>query len=623
MRIKSLGLGFSLLLLISFSPALLSPLSVAAQGDEKEKAQKEDEKRQELERKTLALLDEVATQALSLKLPENRSLVLAGAADLLWTHDEKRARSLFWDALNNLTSPIGPAEDDSTAKDSTSRDSKAKESTAKDSTTKRSTSDKAQSLNQYYATFQLRQEFLRKVAQRDPQLALDMLRATRLPPPAQPVPANYHLPDENDLEQEIANEASVRDPKRALQIARESLSKGFTFQLLGFLFNLNQKSPEAASEFAGDVIDKLQTANLATDVAAWWTAMGILRSARTPPDVPAENSAALGSNRLKLSDDQRRELVEIVANATLSVSANPNFLSAISEVMPDVEQFAPDRAAKIKMKLADVNRTRTSELRGGKYDALVSKGTPEELLRAAAGADDSERDALFQAAVMKAVAHGKANDLRELIRSEVEDQSQKNRLNDLLDAQQIGWDVYNGDTESLQKLLPSIRLKEKRAEAMAQMAMLFEKNGKHDEALKLLDEAQALVKVDLQSQTQSDALMNVLLACSLVDPARAFVAIEPIVDRVNDNLAKLLLLDRLIKSGFVKSDEIILQHPGLISLDFAIFKYGPGIVALAKADFNRTIAIADRLQRNELRIMARLLIVQALLHNNGQAVKSQ
>jgi hypothetical protein len=619
MRIKFHRLGFSLLLLISFSLAL--PWSVAAQGDEKEKAQKEDEKRQELERKTLAMLDEVATQALSLRLPENRSLVLANAADLLWTHDEKRARSLFWDALNNLTSTIGPAEDGSTLGDSTTKDSRTKESTAKDSTTKRSTNDKAQSLNQYFATFSARQEFLRKVARRDPQLALDMLRATRQPPPEQPASANYRLPNESDLEQEIANEAAARDPKRAVQIARESLSKGFTFQLLGVLFNLNQRSPEAASEFAGDVIDKLQTANLATDEAAWWTAIGLLRSARTPPDVPGENSAVLGWRRLKLSDDQRRELVEIVTDATLSASANSDLFSAVSLVMPDVEQFAPDRAVKIRMKLAE--RPLTKEQREfGQYDALVSKGTPEELLRAAGGANDSQRDALFQAAVMKAVMQGQADALRESIKSEVEDQSQRNRLNDLLDAQQIGWDVNHGDTESLQKLLPSIRLKEKRAEAMAQMAILLEKNGAHDEALKLLDEAQALVKVDLQSQTQSEALMAVLLAYSLIDPTRAFASIEPIVDRANDNIAKLMLLDKLIKSGLVKSGEIVLQQPGMISPDFAIFKYGQGIVALAKADFNRTKAMADRLQRNELRILARLLIAQALLHNNEKAVKN-
>jgi hypothetical protein len=616
-------LSLLVLLLICFSVTLLIASPTAAQTDDKEKAQKELERRQELERKTLALLDEIATQALSLKLPENRSLVLANVADLLWTHDEKRARSLFWDALNNLASPISQAEDDSTVRDSTSKDSKTNESTAKDSATRRFTKDEAQSLNQYFAMFQLRQEFLRKVAQRDPQLALDMLRATRLSPPAQPVPANYHLPNESDLEQEIANEAAARDPKRALQIARESLSKGFTFQLLGFLFRLNQQSPETAAEFAGDVIDKLQTADVGTDIAAWWTAIGLLRSARTPQDVPAENPAVPGSNRLKLSDDQRRELVEIVTNAILSASANPNFLSAISGVMPDVEQFAPDRAAKVKMKLAVVNRSLTIESRfGGKYDALVSKATPEELLRAAAGADDSQRDALFQAAVSKAVIQGKANDLREFIRSEVEEQSQRNRLNDLLDTDQMGWDVAHGDTESLQKLLPSIRLKEKRAEAMAQMAILLEKRGEHDEALKLLDEAQALVKVDFQSQTQSDALMMVLLACSLVDPPRAFAAIEPIVDRANDSVAKLVLLDKVVKSGVVKRGEIILQHPGVISLDFAIFKYGRGVVALANADFNRTKAAADRLQRNELRIMARLLIAQALLHSNEQNTKA-
>src|SRR6266404_471857 len=163
MRIKFPHLRFSLLLLFSF--ILLGPSAAWAQENEKDKAQKQIEKRQELERKTLAMLDEVANQALSLRLPENRSLVLAAAADLLWKHDEKRARNLFWDALNNLTLPNNPSTAD--AKDMT-KDATAKNSTAKDLTGKVSANEKAKDLNQYYAVFSLRQEFLRKVAQHDP-----------------------------------------------------------------------------------------------------------------------------------------------------------------------------------------------------------------------------------------------------------------------------------------------------------------------------------------------------------------------------------------------------------------------------------------------------------------------
>src|SRR5438309_2950976 len=80
MRIKFRQLNFSLLLL--FSLALFASSSGLAQEDQQAKTQKQTEKRQELERKTLAMLDEVATQALSLKLPENRSFVLTSAADL-------------------------------------------------------------------------------------------------------------------------------------------------------------------------------------------------------------------------------------------------------------------------------------------------------------------------------------------------------------------------------------------------------------------------------------------------------------------------------------------------------------------------------------------------------------
>jgi hypothetical protein len=315
--------------------------------------------------------------------------------------------------------------------------------------------------------------------------------------------------------------------------------------------------------------------------------------------------------------------VEIVTNAALSASANQNLLDGIAEVMPDVEQFAPDRAARIKAKLAQTKRTQgLGLLQWNDLNSLASKSTPEELIKAAARASGDMRREVYQAAVMKAVMKDKADALREFIKREVEDEGQRNSLNDLLDQQQLSWAVNHGNSEELQKLLPLIRLKEKRAEAMAEIAMLLEKKGEHDEALTLLDEAQTLIKVDLKSDSQSNALLAVMLAYSMVDPSRAFVMIEPIVDRANDNISKLLLLDKVIRSGFVKNGEIIMQTPGMISPDFAVLKYGKGLVALAKADFNRTKAIADRLQRNELRILARLLIVQALLHDNEKAANN-
>jgi hypothetical protein len=74
-----------------------------------------------------------------------------------------------------------------------------------------------------------------------------------------------------------------------------------------------------------------------------------------------------------------------------------------------------------------------------------------------------------------------------------------------------------------------------------------------------------------------------------------------------------MLLDRVVKSGAVRKNEILLEYPGIMPLDFLVFRYGKGVAALAKTDFNRTRALADRFERNELRLMAQLLIVKGLL----------
>lgn len=597
--------------LLSVSLLLLLSSSAAAQVGEQEKQEKEAERRQQLEHKTYVLVEEIASGGLSLKLPENRSFVLAAAADLLWEHDEPRARNLFWDALNtlNLMNTLS-------SKVNSKGDEENKSATL-------SAKEKEQILNQYLAVFGLRHELLSRVARRDPTLALDMLRSSRQLP-VDPSYASFRLPDDRELEQQIATEATARDPAKALQLARDSLAKGLSFQLLSLLDRLNQNNGKTATIFAGDIIDKLRGRNLATDSYGAHIAVYMINFSRTPREAPGAKLRQ-ETRPLKLEPEQRRELLDMVTNAALTESANPNLLFAIDYVMPEIQEFLPERVALLQKKLAAFNQTLNKEQKVAKeYDSIFSNGTPEDMLKLAGRAGDDQRESMQQQAIIMAVMRGRADSLRELVNTEIEDQSRRKNLLDALDAEEISLAANKGDADGLRKLLPKIRLKEARARALAEIAVVLEKKGNHDEALKLLDEAQTLIKTDLTSDTQSDALLALVTAYALVEPAKAFGIIERTIDRANDEIAKALLLDKIVSSGAIKKGEIRLQQSGMIPLDFAVFKYGKSVAALANVDFDRTKAAADRFERNELRLMVRLMLAQALLRSdNNQSLNEQ
>jgi len=605
MRFKStLSLISILLPLIIIAAA---PPRVAAQVDEKEKAEKELAKRQELEKKTLGLLDETIGAAWSLKLPENRSYVLTKAADLMWPHDEKRARGLFWEALNSLNLPTYQALDEAKAK--------GPNNSAKPAQTNGPTREQFQAVNQDYATVETRREFLRKVAQRDPQLALDMMRSTRQPPPSQ-TPGAVQAADDSDLEQEIGYAAAANDPKRALQTARESMARGLTFQILNLLNQVTQKDQDTGAQLAGEIIAKLDTENFNTSPYALYVAIQLLEWSRADGAVlTASLSANSSFARLKLDDGQKQDLVDMLTSAALNVTKSPNILQNIRFVMPEIEQYAPDRAAKLKVQLTEFNRTLPQTQRDwNNFNAMFENAPPEEMIKAANKVGEDQRAALFYQAAAKAVARGEGDRYRELINTQVESEDEKKAALDSLNTEQMYYDLSHGKTDDLNKLLPLIRAREQRAMAMTQLAIMLEKKGQHDEAVTMLDDARALVKVDLANEKESNALLAVMLGYSLVDPPKAFAMIEPIIDRTNEDVSKLVLLDKIAKSGAIKNGEIFINQPQ-IPIDFAMLQYSPGVAALGKADFDRTKALADRFQRNELRIVARLLLAQAILKN--------
>lgn len=585
----------SILALIAALALLGATPSFAQEPNDKQ--ERETKERQELEKKTLALLNEVASASWGLKAVENRSFVMAAVAELLWDSDQKRARTLYWDAMNSLNlSSVG--------RSSTENPSKA---------------DLQKLQQEFVIVFELRQSMLRKVARRDAQLALDMLRATRQVQ-FQKSDGGVQFLDDRELEQEIAAEVVARDPAQALQLARESLAKGFSYQLLNLLYLLNRKDREKATQFAGEIIAKLRSANLATDQRASTIATELVESSRNRSSRLVNSSAISGPTPLALTDEQKRELVDSLTNAALTVSANSSLLYEIRQLTAEIDQFFPERREALEKKLAAFNQTLNKEQReGNDFNTLIREGRAEDLVRKASSPEGEKHRAVWYGqAVLIAVGRGQTDLFREFISREIKDEGERTKALEFLDYQEVELAVYKKRADDLQKLLPKIRRKEQRARAMAELAIMLKEKGDDQAATSLLDEAATLIKTNMKDESQATALLALLGAYALVDPPKAFAMAERTIDQANDQLATLLLLDRVFKSGVLKKGEILLEQSAVLPIDFMVFKYRKSMLALAKADFGRTRALADRFDRNELRVMARLVLVMSLMQTTNQ-----
>jgi len=94
-----------------FAQGSTAPASTAQQSPDPQ----QQEEKAKLERKAAVLLEQVVTEAQSLKLPENRIRIQVAAADMLWERNQARARGLFSDAgaiLGQMTLDVDRADRD-------------------------------------------------------------------------------------------------------------------------------------------------------------------------------------------------------------------------------------------------------------------------------------------------------------------------------------------------------------------------------------------------------------------------------------------------------------------------------------------------------------------------------
>jgi hypothetical protein len=589
--------------------SLVSPRPAPAQSPQVDPAGGADAARKELEKNALGLLEDALAEAEGLKLVENRVRAQTVAAGLLWPRDEQAARAAFKAAADGVAALAGGLDPED---------------------------------QQFYsaaqAVAQMRGELLQAVAQRDPKLALDFLRATRQPhPEAFRGQGNWLLNQEQMLEANLAGQIAAEDPRQALSVAEETLARGVTTGLLGALSQLNAKDPASASKLAADIVRKLRTEDLRENGEASGVAFQILTMTRpADPSTPSNQQAlvafgngpvyggsvlacsncAAPGRGISIEPQARADLVEKVIAAATGAQPNRggsyNLFQALQALVPELEKSAPARAAALRQRASALERGFNPQGEVWKaYQELMQKGTVEAILEAAPKAPAEVREQLYNQAVWKAFNDGGDPERARQIIETLPNPQQRAQLRRGID-QQMQWRAaQQGNYAEALQLASRLPMVEERVSALVQIAGAASSRGDKQGALQVLAAARGLFEGQPRGQGQFSAWLQVAGAYAPLDAEASFTMAESAVAQLNELMDAAAVVNGFGQDSF-KDGELKLQ--GGYPWSDLIGQCAGTLAALAPSDFERASADAKAFRRADARALAELTLAQNLLN---------
>lgn len=570
--------------------------------------------RVEREQKAFVLLNRTIDDAASLKLPENRVYIFAAAADLLWTRDEKRARQLFRQAAGEIRAVIAQSEEDYNG------------------------------LPEDFSMMQsTRNQLLNQVADRDAELAIELLRQTRpaildqtlnLPAAKMQLYRNLYLQARNELEMEKQFGARIikQNPRRALEIARANLSKSVSYSDLNLINELKINDAEAASQFADEVVQKLATSDFsdannyndrnltAAFLTQFWS-----------PSNPASNNLAEQTKSLQINQTALRQLATKYANYFSSGNFQAGNYGEIENALPALEKILPERVAALRQKSEKLKQNYSfanpQTQFWEKLNQMQSNNSvsPETMMAEANKFPVEMRSQIYSAAASKAAQTGNYAGVRQMLSLLPGKQARQSALFQL--DQQTFYNYL-----SQEKYAEAEQIIAEQTDNSRKIAFLVQMSGRYnskkeiEKAEKFLSEAISMINQNPEDGAEMYVLMQVLGGSAAISPSKTFDLLESFIPKFNELLAANAFLSKYQEnSGTFRDGELVLANGNggfYISSQktggIVVSVNSMGLDLLAKSNLERTINLADRFERNDVRLAARLILVRGVL--SGGAV---
>lgn len=593
-----------------------------------------EEDRLKREKKAVALLEEVLSEAQAMHLPENRIWVQVVAGDLLWAHDQARARALFGEAAAAI------------AQNALKED--------------RTNGDEAETMAR------LRRELVLTAARHDSSLAFQLLSSTR------PLGRTNHGANPFDagsdasLEQSVLSVIAGSDPKLAFEKVLESLDRGeYPLAIGNVLRRLYSKDKEAFAQLSKKLLSKLTSSALIDSEEAGKLAVDLLEPGPIPGTSTADGSpntqtsSRPGQNQA-LRDSAYRDLMDAVITAALaapnitprtqSVAAfvgldfttssrglmtlagdntrtglflqpiseiRPNeeearqnnariLLTKLQQLLPRIDQYAPDRAQATRQKLRElgINNNQITSID-------LDQGTSESLTNAARLAPPQVQAQIYKHAAQKALDEGNTDRALEIATDHL-DGSARDTITKAVELRKTAVDPSADGLEKIQQKLAALPSETARVSALIDLARAS-KNDNPKLAMAFLDVARDIVSKRAGKYRDFADQLRVAEAVAALDLKKSFDLIELGIAQLNELLAASSVVNGFEAEVF-REGELPLQ--GGSELGGMVARYGWELGSLARVDFDHARLTADRFQLSESRLLAKLLIAQRVL--NGE-----
>jgi hypothetical protein len=532
---------------------------------------KNDKKDEELKKEAVIFLRETAMDVGNLRTLENRISFSAEIANLMWFHDASEAQTMFQKVIVDFRQLLMQIDQQFTALENAPA-----EDTNYDLLTDDTPDAKRKLTKKLMKAVSVRQQIALSIAEHDPQMAFDFFTGT-----SQAV-TNIQLRtlfEANDayFESKLIYAIADKDVDKALEGGRRRLAKGFDFEIINLLKKIYEKDAAKGITFGEEIVSKVKSES---SKAINFYLISTLISAGE------ENLAKIKDKTGKkpmLGEQSMRELADLLAAEIMKLDGDEG--ARLTSYIAQVEKFSPSRAVQLRAKFAVKNNSTRGEAKTvvGDYDEppLIEKPP------------NKSNSAAKQEEYFKQVQTLGAKPLSKEEKEKVVAQSRE--------------------------IIAKIKSREQKIVALSILASQVSMAGDKDLANEIMNEARNLV--NFQPKSYKDYLLIWILTSGYVaaDAERAFPLLEDTIARLNEMIAAFIKVGEFmdVNEDIIEGEEVqVGSFGGSMTREMLGGLSGAAnttLIALARTDFARTKTLTEKFDRLEVRILAKMLVLRAIL----------